>query len=244
MPLLDHFHPPLSQRRHWESFHSAWASALADALNQEWLPEGYFAEEMITVGGRVEIDVATLEEPSSSLPADGKNGGVATLQKKMWAPPAPDLTMPGVFPDSFSVKVYSSEGGPTLVGSVELVSPGNKDRDAHRKAFAIKCAGYLQQGVGVVIVDIVTSRHANLHNEIIQLLAQAATYRMADDASLYSVAYRPVTRDDRSEIDVWQRPLALGQELPAMPLALKGAGVVGLGLESAYDAVCQRRLPS
>jgi hypothetical protein len=43
MPLLDHFHPPLSQRRHWESFHSAWASALADALNEEWLPEGFFA---------------------------------------------------------------------------------------------------------------------------------------------------------------------------------------------------------
>ena len=30
MPVLDHFHPPLSQRRHWESFHSAWATALAD----------------------------------------------------------------------------------------------------------------------------------------------------------------------------------------------------------------------
>jgi hypothetical protein len=60
MPLLDHFHPPLSQRRHWESFHSAWATALVDALNEDWLPEGYFAEEMITVGGRVEIDVATL----------------------------------------------------------------------------------------------------------------------------------------------------------------------------------------
>jgi hypothetical protein len=26
-----------------------------------------------------------------------------------------------------------------------------------------------------------------------------------------------------------------------MPLALKGAGVVGVDLESTYDAVCQRR---
>ena len=25
MPLLDHFHPPLSDERHWESFHAAWA---------------------------------------------------------------------------------------------------------------------------------------------------------------------------------------------------------------------------
>src|SRR5262245_15263314 len=125
MPLLDHFHPPLSQRRHWESFHSAWATALADALNEEWLPEGYFAEEMITVGVRVEIDVATFEEPSSTTDS-GKNGGVATLKKRTWTQPTPDATMPGVFPDSFSVQVYASEGGPTLVGAVELVSPANK----------------------------------------------------------------------------------------------------------------------
>ena len=25
MPLLDHFHPPLSTQRHWESFHTTWA---------------------------------------------------------------------------------------------------------------------------------------------------------------------------------------------------------------------------
>jgi hypothetical protein len=86
--LLDHFHPPLSQRRHWESFHSAWATALADGLNEDWLPEGYFAEEMITVGGRVEIDVATFEEQSSAIAGNGTNGGTATLAKRTWAPGA------------------------------------------------------------------------------------------------------------------------------------------------------------
>ena len=29
MPLLDHFHPPLSQRRQWHSFHHAWAAVIA-----------------------------------------------------------------------------------------------------------------------------------------------------------------------------------------------------------------------
>ena len=32
MPLLDHFRPPLYPRHHWESFHSNWATRLADAL--------------------------------------------------------------------------------------------------------------------------------------------------------------------------------------------------------------------
>jgi hypothetical protein len=48
-------------------------------------------------------------------------------------------------------------------------------------------------GVGVVIVDIVTSRHANLHNEIIQRQIRGLS---ADDALLYSVEYRPVTQDN------------------------------------------------
>jgi hypothetical protein len=35
MPLLDHFHPPLSKQRHWDSFHGAWAEAIAWHLNEE-----------------------------------------------------------------------------------------------------------------------------------------------------------------------------------------------------------------
>jgi hypothetical protein len=34
MPLLDHFHPPLSPQRSWESFRSRWANSIADALLQ------------------------------------------------------------------------------------------------------------------------------------------------------------------------------------------------------------------
>ena len=43
MPLLDHFHPPLYPRRHWESFHTQWASCIAASLNAS-LPDDFFAE--------------------------------------------------------------------------------------------------------------------------------------------------------------------------------------------------------
>ena len=33
MPLVDHFHPPVSRTHSWESFHSRWVVTLADALN-------------------------------------------------------------------------------------------------------------------------------------------------------------------------------------------------------------------
>jgi hypothetical protein len=41
MPLLDHFHPPLQLQYPWDSFHSSWATRLADALNDEWLPRSF-----------------------------------------------------------------------------------------------------------------------------------------------------------------------------------------------------------
>src|SRR6266446_38784 len=98
MPLLDHFHAPLAPRRHWESFHVNWAGAMADALNEVLLPEGYFAEEHAHLGPSVEIDVATFVEPS---PALSRDGGTTTLATRVWTPPAPILVLPAAFPDSF-----------------------------------------------------------------------------------------------------------------------------------------------
>ena len=52
MPLLDHFHPPLAPARRWESFHSDWANAMAQHLNQEVLPADYFAEPEVRLGNQ------------------------------------------------------------------------------------------------------------------------------------------------------------------------------------------------
>jgi hypothetical protein len=57
-----------------------------------------------------------------------------------------------VLTDLVEVQVFSDSEGPTPVGAIELVSPSNKDRPAERDAFVSKCASYLQQGVGLVIV--------------------------------------------------------------------------------------------
>ena len=67
MPLLDHFHPPLSQRRHWDSFHAAWAEAMARQLNDQLLPARYFAEAHVKLSVQVESDVGTFRE-NGALP--------------------------------------------------------------------------------------------------------------------------------------------------------------------------------
>src|SRR5437899_5287812 len=90
-----------------------------------------------------------------------------------WAPAAPAHVVAATFPDTFEVRLFSTMAGLTLVAAIELISPGNKDRPEERQAFAIKCASYLHQGGSLIIIDIVTSRRANLHNESIRPLPSA-----------------------------------------------------------------------
>ena len=239
MPLLDHFHPPLSDTRHWESFHARWASAIADALNESLLPAGYYAEEQVHVGGRVEIDVATFDRDARAR-SDPSQGGTATMSVEVWTPPSPDLVIPAVFPDSIEVLVFNGEAGPTLVAAVELISPGNKDRPETRRAFAAKCASYLQQAVGLIIVDTVTSRQGNLHNELVRVMESPVRFAVTETA-LYSAAYRPIRDSSAQSIEVWTKPLSVGRTMPTMPLAIDKDIVLPLDLESTYMVARQRR---
>ncbi len=238
MPLLDHFHAPLAPRRHWESFHVNWAGAMADALNEHLLPEGYFAEEHAHAGARVEIDLATFADAAAGPP---RNGSTVTVPPRVWTPPAPRMVVPAAFADSIEVLVFESEGGAKLVAAVELVSPANKDRPGHRNAFAVKCASYLAQGIALVLIDIVTSRQANLHNEVVGLLGHGDAFQLPADAALYAVAYRPIVREGVELIDVWPEALAIGRALPTVPLALNAETCLPLELEATYVTACQRR---
>src|SRR5579883_1790692 len=145
MPLLDPFRPPLVGPRHWESFHGAWAYEMMADLNRSILPAGYFAEAQVHIGSRVEVDVASFEQPEGGAAAIDNNGGVAV---QTWAPSVTALVMPALFPDEIEVQIFRAGAGATLVAAVELVSPRNKDRDDARRAFAAKCATYLQLGIG------------------------------------------------------------------------------------------------
>src|SRR3954471_23901063 len=204
MPLLDHFHPPVIERRTWEGFHGFWAAALVEQLNGDVLGAEYYADMQVHVGSQVEVDVATLDEARSAA-AGRSAGGATTMTVQAWTPAATALVLPTVFPDDIEVQVLSTSTGATLVGAIELVSPGNKDRPESRRAFAAKCAAYLTRGIGVIVVDIVTNRLANLHNETIALLSQESRFRWTPPQPTYAVAYRPSRQPSGDHIELWLR---------------------------------------
>lgn len=235
MPLLDHFHPPLHGPRRWEGFHHAWATFIAGQLNREELPPNYFAESEISVGPELEIDVGAMEWKDKG--EEGK--AVATA---VWAPPRPKIAFKVDFAhlDSYEIKVYQELGGAQLRAVIELVSPANKDRAGSRRTFAAKCAGYLKHGIGLVIVDVVTARTANLHAELFDLL-EVKSRRPAWESTtgLYAVAYRAVTARKGPRLEVWPEPLALGETLPVLPLWLALDLCVPVRLEDSYLETCR-----
>ncbi len=237
MPLLDHFHPPVSQRRSWEGFHGLWAAALVEKLNQDILDDEYFADMQVHIGSQVEVDIATLEEQRNTARGAGTT---ATVARAAWAPPATNLILPIVFPDDIEVQVFATTTGAALVAAIELVSPGNKDRPETRQAFAAKCVSYLTRGIGLIVVDIVTNRLANLHNDVMGLLGRGEPFLMTPAAATYAVAYRPSRQPSGDQVELWPMPLALGQSLPVLPLALRNAGVVPVDLETTYQEARQR----
>jgi hypothetical protein len=242
MPLLDHFHPPLSETRRWEGFHSHWASSLAAQLNAGLLPPRHFAEPQVS-HGRIEVDVATDRLPGNGAAsglASTASGGMFTLTAPAWSPPSPTLEMDAVFAAGFTVLVMNVEAGPVLVGAIELVSPSNKARPAARRAFAMKCLNYLNAGLGLIIVDVVTERRANLHDQMAELIVGDAP-RFPGTPSIYAAAYRPFRRGDSDKVSVWPVPLTVGESLPVLPLWLREVeDPVRVDLEAAYTEARQR----
>jgi hypothetical protein len=224
-----------------------WSGVIAERLNLTLLPAGYFAEIQAHVGSRIEIDFATFDSDPQARQVEpigeaDSGGSVATLTAppKVWTLPAADFSFPAIFPDVFEVLAFREGAGPTLVAAIELVSPGNKDRPEARRAFAAKCASYLQAGVGLMVVDVVTDRQANLHNALADLLDLDESGRLAGGSFLYATAYRPMRQDGSDRVEVWAASLAVGGALPTLPLALKLGPCLPLDLESTYAEVCRR----
>ncbi len=241
MPLRDHFRPPVSKRSSWEGFHALWPGLMVQQLVGQ-LPEGYVAEPRVHLGSYFEIDVCTFREgtgdEADTTAEHDPNGEVATAT---WTPPAPSLTLDADIPEpyAYEVHVLDVERDRQLVAAVEIVSPANKDRPDSRQVFVAKCAGLLQQGVCVSIVDLVTVRHFNLYTELLALIDRSDPAFSPDPPPIYAVTCRKWKGSHTTRLQSWAFPLAVGQPLPTLPIWLTQTYAVSLDLEATYEETCR-----
>jgi len=237
MPLRDHFRPPVDDKYSWDEVHGCWPAMITQMLNRK-LPRRFRAAPLMHLGAFAQIDVTAFEldedEEGAFLAANG-NGGVATA---IWAPARPTLAVATSLPmqDEYEVRVYDDKHGRRLVAAIEIVSPANKDRPENRRAFAAKCAAFLQNQVSVTIVDLVTAREFNLYGEVLDLIGQGDPALGAEPSPIYAVACRAIKRGTKPgegwQLETWLQTLQVGQPLPT------------LDLEASYEETCEAlRIP-
>jgi hypothetical protein len=212
---------------------------IVNALGQR-LPQRYIAEPQVHLGSSIEIDVATYEgdDAAHAVAVEDEGGGVATA---VWAPPRPTLVIATDLGDLdvYEVRVYDTLRGRRLVAAVEIVSPANKDRPEHRRAFVAKCVALLQERVCVAIVDLVTTRTSSLYGELLESIGQADPAPGDGPPSLYAVACRWMREGEARLLETWAHPLTLGNDLPTLPLWVAPDLAVPLELGASYEETCR-----
>jgi hypothetical protein len=240
MALRDHFRPPLDDETQWEGFHGGWPMMIVAQLARH-LPRRYVAAPRVHSGAAVEIDVATYEKDASDAAANNEGRGFGGVATAVWAPPRPTLALTTDLPalDEYEVRVYDSKRGRRLVAAVEIVSPANKDRPEHRRAFVARCVALLQSRVCVAVVDLVTTRNFNLYAELLGCIGQTDPGLGPEPPGLYAVACRPKRAGEAWLLECWATPLTLGKPLPTLPLWLAENLAVPLELEESYEETCR-----
>jgi hypothetical protein len=220
----------------FHDFNLAWIAEIRKALNGGILPAGYYAQAE-QVAGSIGPAVLTLQRPSSGNgganggQAGGRGGAVATM-----APPRTSVVVEAEISEytarqrSLIIRHVSRH---RIVALVEILSPGNKASDYAFQSLLVKVGGALYHGIHLLLVDLhpPTPREPRgIHAAVWESL-HAGSFAPPEDRPLTLVSYRAGARKA-----AFVEPVALGQELPAMPLFLEQGWHVLVPLESTYRA--------
>lgn len=197
------------------------------------LPERYVAGPLVHLGSEIEIDIATFDRMTRESADVTPDAG--------WDLSAPTMVVETELLkiDDYEIQVFDRKRQRQLVAVIEIVSPSNKDRPESRHVFTAKCEALLRKGVSVAIVDVVTSRNANLYAEMLELVGQRDTTLGPIPPATYAAACRWISRGRKHVLEGWSYPLSVGKTLPTLPIWLADNLAVPLDLEASYDATCR-----
>ncbi len=197
------------------AFLVSWSEVVADAVIAQ-LPADRFATKTdCTARTRSTEAVAALTAPVET---------------------APTLLAPARFTDRVSVQVVDTLDGNTAA-IVLFVTPDNKADSDASLAFAVRAAGCMSSGAGVVIVDVLpgpASWATHLHS-LTGVYPITKRPRGTDSPIL---AVHPTVQNGSEQFAVWHHTVAPGAPLPAVPLAVRGAVHLKLNLEATYAEAC------
>jgi hypothetical protein len=223
----------------FHDFHHEWISTLKHALNDGVLPPTYYALAEQTAGG-LHPDVLALERTrpgdssagNDSPEASARNGGIAlaTVPPRVRFTASAELEVYARKRNRIAIRHVSDD---RVIALLEIVSPGNKASRHALRAFVEKALEFLEAGIHLLVLDLFPPGprdpqgiHAALWSEILDDGFQLPPDKPLTLAS-YSAGY--VKR-------AFVEPVAVGDELPPMPLFLEAEVYVSVPLEATYQA--------
>jgi hypothetical protein len=214
----------------FHDFHQDWTIELRRSLNAGRLPPGYVALTDQQVGGPIP-DVLTLNRrpkgPGKGEPA----GGLAVAT----APPKARF-IEAVEENTYARRanrLHIQHRHGQVVAVIEIVSPGNKGNRNALRAFVRKAADLLAQGIHLLVVDLFppTERDPQgIHGAIWDEIA-GRSFELPADKPLTIAAYQAVPTET-----AYVEPVAVGDELPGLPIFLSEFDYVPAPLEETYRA--------
>jgi len=213
-------------------FHSAWIVHLTESLNGGLLPEGYYAlaEQR---AGQIVPEVLTLRVGEPHEERHPPPGAVAVAE----APPKVSLTMNGEEAEAYVLRqravTIRHASDHRIVALVEIASPGNKDRERSVSDFVDKAVAALQHAYHLLLIDLLPPGPFDpdgLHGAVWSHL-YAQRYEPPPEKPLCLASYvaQPLPR-------AYVEPIAVGTDLPQMPLFLDPDFYLNVPLEPDYTA--------
>lgn len=219
----------------WEGVHHLW---IADLLRwvKPRLPEGYRAyigaAPRVAVGAPAEQPDVGVHKTHGQTPEKATNGpprvniaGAARMA------PDQEIAVAVIDPES----ALFVESHQRLVAAVELISPRNKDRPIARATYLARYAGYLLEGVHLLLIDV-HPRPAGF--SFAEQIAAQLQFTQESLPAPFAVSYRvgePAATGGRI-LGIWRRALQAAQRLPVLPLPLSVDAEVPVDLEATYVA--------
>lgn len=222
----------------FHDFHLEWIRSLKHALNNGVLPPDYYALAEQVAGG-LHPDVLTLERNRPDSPTIGGNGSSETSSTNGGI--ALSVAPPRVrFTAAAEEQVYARKrrriairhvSDDQVVALIEIVSPGNKGSRHALRAFVEKTVELLEANIHLLVLDLFPPGprdpqgiHAAIWSEI-----QDHDFQLPPDKPLTLASY---SAGDLQRAFI--EPVAVGDELPPMPLFLEAERYVPVPLEATY----------
>jgi len=216
----------------WEGAHLLWMTELLRHIKSE-LPSGYRA--YLGSGPAVAIGAPTAR-PDVSIRSQAPSTAVAAVASHLpengWAEMKPDVEVAVASLELDPALLIERDG--RLIAAIELISPRNKDRPVARTAYAFRYAGYLLEGVHLLLVDV-HPRPAGF-SFADQIALQLSIPNQPALPPAMAVSYRvgePAATGGRF-LAIWRYPLTIGGLLPTVRLPLTIDLSVPVDLDSTY----------